>query len=367
MRYAPDTLPRAIAERTETVNRLVDEMYICAQAVEMAPEGQAIDYRLFHRIEQLEEDLRALGEIPIVFSGEGFVPCVFPDGNEDTIYSSVELQSGVFTAFEIADAEVIEYFAEEDLDEALEADAGSLLHDKANDEEVRSRLLEPPSGTQLYIELLVHDTDFETALKGPSIRSKGLAYYAMMHAARFEFHDFADTNRAISTEESVIGDLHRASREVYRLLKSTELRRMPVARQKQLVDQAIARVDRKIKIDRFSIMVHPSEMLSVDTADGNRRVAQVAPADFPYSISATPLKLDSLETFELQNNQAIRSDSQLSNIKNSGLCIVADIGPAMQENYGLASPIVWIPVVFPSKRRWGVVPGFDAYIEQLSD
>lgn len=367
MRHAPDALPRSIAERTATVNRLIDEMYICAQAVEMAPEGQALDYGLFNQIERLEDEFKAFGEIPLVFSGEGFVPYVFPDGDENTIYSSVELQSGIFTAFEIADAEVPEYFTEDDLDEALEADSGSLLHDDEQSEEVRSRLLEAPTGSQLYIELMVDDTDIETTLKGPSIRAKGLAYYALMHAARFEFHDFGDATSAISTEETVITDLHRASREVYRLLKSTELRRMPVARQKQLVDQAIARVDRKIKIDRFSIMVHPSQMLSVFTTDGNRHVAQVAPVKSPYNISASPLKLDSLETFELLNNQPIRSDSQLSDIKNSGLCIVADIGPAMQENYRLPSPIVWIPVVFPSKRRSGTVPGFDAYIEQLSD
>ncbi len=361
-----DRVQPVTEERVKRANELFDELYLLAEKVQLVDEDGWVDAATYQQIEKLENGFRALGQVPIVFSGEGFAPYVMPDGEEDTLYMRMELQHGVFSALELADEEAVAYTPRDEIEATDETDEGdTLMQQNYVINEARNKALHPPEGMRLYAEFLMMDTDSEVPVAGSSVRAKGLAYYALMNAGALQFDGFGEIQKPISTEETILDDLHQASRRIHHLFKSTEFRRRSVVEQRTIVDRALMEIDKQIQIERFRLMVDPKDMLVPDTSHENRRLRQVTVDRFEYSISATPIKIDTINTFNLHNGQAIRSNRQLDGKSNCGIYIVADIGEAMQQVYGMPTSIVWVPVPFPSRRRQHPITGFDAHLELM--
>jgi hypothetical protein len=358
-----DQVQPLIGMRNEKANGLFDQLYLLAESIRILDEDDWVDAETYRRIEELEEGFRALGHLPMIFSGEGFAPFVMPDGEEDTLYRALDLQHGVFEGLELVHEEAVSYTPKDEIDDAPEQDDGELLSKHYEFSDAYNQSLEPPSGLQLYAEFLIADHDNEVPVAGTSVRAKGLAYYALMNAAELKFHGFGEIRHPQSTEETIVSDLHDASKRLYGLLRSTGFRRQPLESQRLLLDRTLAEIDSHVQIERFRMMASPSNMLVPDTSYENRRLRPIEADRFEYSFSVTPLKLDTVYAFDLHNGQAIRSDRQMKGRERCGVYIVADIGEGMQAVYGLPTSIVWIPVEFPSRSKRHPAPGFDAHIE----
>ncbi len=355
--YRPDSVSTANIEAVREAGELMDRIFLLAgQIGELLASGDDFVEILENTDDSLVDLNIALAGLPVDFhfSGNGFTPNALPDGDVHPAYTHVQTEWGKFSEVYISDPADIDYMTKEELLEELEDEdedistVGVCLPGQIDPTvmtDLAELFLTPKPGPQLFVEFEVQrHTDAEEFMVGPCVRAHDYSVYYIMAASDLviDMVDYEGEGVKPVDVEDLIGLLEVGSDQMRQIFRDTRFRRSSLKEQRARVNGITERFNAHAKLDRFTTVMSCDYLYAPVISQDNLQMAAIS-TDEISAFAFKPLRVDTLESFGLNNGHRIYSNNSMIDA-DAGLAIVGEVDDDTRERLRLQSPVVWIPI-----------------------
>ena len=307
--------------------------------------------KIYPEANDIGQELRTMTKLRYRFAGRGFVPIQTSGLPVRTTFAKVDDNYGRFYELALLDADDIEYLDREEIlveagvyedendDDDYDDESTDLFGVSEYTKQTLDHIVSPGVGTRLYIDFLTARSVDEQAVGGIAVRSNDVRTHNVMDAESLNISFIYGQKESYDAVpiEKVHETMNEGSEELKRAISNTKFRRMGHAQQQKLLENLIARINDRVRIDRFNALISPEHLYTMRLGGGNRELYLRSIAQNRPEMTVRPIRLDSIELYDVTEGQRIFSDKCLYG-KYDGLCIVAEV------DFLNKSEIIWLPI-----------------------
>ena len=333
----------------ERASELLDRIAILAVQAARFQEGDKNNlWKVFTQVypeaNDINEELQEMPNLRYRFAGKGFIPVKSVGMPTRTTFANVDEASGRYYDLTMFDASEVDYTTRSQILEESgigeESDSEDEEQSESNFDDGSSVLINPPTGVRLYLDFLIaRSLEYEQPIGGISLRSNETRTHYIMDAESLNtsfVYEQSDEKFALPLE-TVHHAINEGSDDLKRMITDTRFRRMSLSLQKKAIESHITNINDQVMIHRFDAFVNPEQLYYMEVSSGSREMYSHIIDKENMSVMIRPIRLDSIELYDITQGQRIFSDQCLYS-KYDGLCIVAEA------DFGFESKIVWLPI-----------------------